>query len=125
MQGIAGGLAVTGLVAAYLRYGRGRAERMEEAAREPSPLISFLANGWYFDNLYGFLFIRPYQALSGVLWQKVDEGVIDDSLDRLAQGLGWTGNRLGRWSTGRVAVYLISFAAGGAAILGYLAWTFI
>ena len=60
-----------------------------------------------------------------MLWQRFDEGVIDDSLDRLARGLGCTGSWLGRWSTGRVSIYLISFAAGGAMILGYLAWTFL
>ena len=48
--------------------------------------------------------------------------MIDDSLDRMAAGLGYSGNWLGRWSTGRVSIYIISFAAGGALILGYLAW---
>ena len=125
MQAIAGSLALAGLLAAYLRYGKGRARRLEEAQLQPSPLSSFLVNGWYFDNLYNLILIRPYQALSGVLWQRFDEGVIDDSLDRLARGLGCTGSWLGRWSTGRVSIYLISFAAGGAMILGYLAWTFL
>ena len=122
MQAVAGSLALAGLLAAYLRYGRQRVERIREAQGHPARLFSFLANGWYFDNLYNLLLIRPYQALSGVLWERVDEGVIDDSLDRLASGLGSTGSWLGRWSTGQVAVYLITFAAGGALILGYLAW---
>lgn len=122
MQVIAGTLALVGLAAAYLRYGKGRDKRIQEAQGQPSAATSFLANAWYIDDLYRTLLIRPYQALSGVLWQKVDEGVIDDSLDRMAGGLGATGSRLGRWSTGQVAVYLISFAAGGALILGYLAW---
>jgi len=52
----------------------------------------------------------------------VDVGAIDDTLDRLAAGLGTSGTFLGRWSTGRVSLYIISFAAGGALILGYLAW---
>ena len=57
-----------------------------------------------------------------MLWQNVDEGIIDDSLDRMAAGLGTSGSWLGGWSTGRVSLYLFSFAAGGALILGYLAW---
>ena len=122
MQAIAGALALAGLLAAYLRYGKGRAQRLEEAGSQPSLLGSFLAHGWYFDNLYNLILIRPYRALAAVLWQRLDEGVIDDSLDRLAHALGRTGSWLGRWSTGRVSIYLISFAAGGGVILGYLAW---
>ena len=122
LQGVAGALALAGLLAAHLRYGgKAREQRLEEA-NSPSALTSFLLNAWYFDDLYRALLIRPYQALSGILWQRVDEGVIDDSLDRMAAGLGNSGSWLGRWSTGRVSIYIISFAAGGALILGYLAW---
>ena len=123
LQGVAGALALVGLLAAHLRYGgKARAERLREAALPPSPLVSFLLNGWYFDRLYQAILIRPYQLLSAVLWQRVDEGIIDDTLDRLASGLGSSGSWLGRWSTGRISVYILSFAAGGALILCYLAW---
>jgi NADH-quinone oxidoreductase subunit L len=123
LQGVAGGLALVGLLVAHLRYGgKARAKRLQEAALPPSPLISFLLNGWYFDRLYQAILIRPYQLLSAVLWQRVDERMIDDTLDRLAGGLGSSGSWLGRWSTGRISVYILSFAAGGALILCYLAW---
>jgi len=123
LQGVAGALALVGLFGAHLRYGgAARAERLKAAALPATPLTAFLLNGWYFDRLYHACLIRPYQLLSGVLWQKVDEGVLDDTLDRLAAGLGTSGSWLGRWSTGRVSIYLFSFAAGGALILGYLAW---
>ena len=49
--------------------------------------------------------------------------MIDESLDRLADGLGRSGQQLGRWATGRVSVYLASFAAGLALLLVWLAWT--
>jgi NADH-quinone oxidoreductase subunit L len=123
LQGIAAVIAILGVVGAHLRYGgKARAARVRESLSQPSPLQSFLLNGWYFDRLYDALLIRPYHALSGLLWQRVDEGTIDDTLDRIAGGLGFSGSWLGRWSTGRVSIYLISFAAGGAAVLGYLAW---
>jgi len=123
LQVLAGALALLGIVAAHIRYGgKARDLRIRESLAQPSPAVAFLLNGWYFDRLYHALFIRPYQVLACILWQRVDEGVIDDSLDRLAGGLGYSGSWLGRWSTGRVSLYLISFAAGTALILGYLAW---
>jgi NADH-quinone oxidoreductase subunit L len=123
LQGIAGTLALAGLVVAHLRYGNSaRNERLKEAALPPSPLRAFLLNGWYADRLYDFCLIRPYHALAEVLWRNVDEGLLDGTLERLADAVGSTGAFLGRWSTGRVAVYLFSFAAGGALILCYLAW---
>ena len=123
LQGVAGVLALVGLGAAHLRYGgAARAARVKAAALPPPPLTEFLLQGWYFDRTYHACLVRPYQSLARVLWQDLDEGVIDDSLDRMAAGLGSSGSWLGRWSTGRVSLYLFSFAAGGALILGYLAW---
>ncbi|MBJ6725687.1 NADH-quinone oxidoreductase subunit L [Geomesophilobacter sediminis] len=122
LQAIAGALALAGLAAAHVAFsGKARAKRIAEADN-PSALTSFLFHAWHFDDLYRLLFIRPYAALSGFLWQRMDEGVIDDSLDRLAQGVGATGTWFGRWTAGRISLYIVSFAAGGAAILGYLAW---
>ncbi len=126
LEGIAALVALAGLAAAHLRYGGLRRQaRIDAAAAEPKGITAFLLNGWYADALYRLLFIRPYEALAGFLWRRVDEGVIDDSLDRLADGIGTAGQGLGRWSCGRVSVYLLSFAAGLALILGWLAWGMI
>ncbi|GFE57176.1 NADH-quinone oxidoreductase subunit L [Geobacter sp. AOG1] len=123
LQGIAALVALAGLAAARYRYGGARrAERLAAAEAEPAGVTAFLLNGWYLDDLYRHLFIRPYEALSRFLWVRVDEGVIDDSLDRLADGFGRTGQGLGSWTTGRVSLYITCFAAGLALILGWLAW---
>jgi NADH-quinone oxidoreductase subunit L len=123
LQGVAGAIALLGLAGAHLRYGgQARAVRLRESLLHRPPHIDFLFNGWYFDRLYHALLIRPYQILSEFLWQRIDEGTIDDTLDRLGAALGFSGTLLGRWTTGRVSIYIFSFAAGGALILGYLAW---
>lgn len=115
--------ALAGLAIAHLRYGgERRHERVEAAAGPESQLVAFFRNGWRFDDLYRFMFIRPFEALAKVLWERIDEGVIDDSLDRLSSLLGRAGQGLGSWATGRVSVYLLSLAAGLALILVYLAW---
>ncbi|HTP64905.1 MAG TPA: NADH-quinone oxidoreductase subunit L [Geobacteraceae bacterium] len=121
MQAIAGVIALAGLAVAHYRYGgERRAERLR-AARESSGWVEFFLNGWRFDDLYRFLFIRPYEALSRFFWERMDEGLIDGSLDRLAALLGKSGEGLGNWTCGRVSVYILSFAAGATILLAYLA----
>ena len=123
LQGVASLLALAGLAVAHLRYGgKRREERLAAATTPATGLAAFLLNGWYADNLYRLLFIRPYAALARIFWQRVDEGAIDDSLDRLASFLGWSGQRAGSWTSGRVSLYIVSFAAGAALVLAYLAW---
>jgi NADH-quinone oxidoreductase subunit L len=122
LQAIAAVVALAGLGVAHFFYGKG-GDRAVTVTEEPAAgMKAFFLNGWYFDRLYDFLFVRPYKNLAGIFWQRVDEGVIDDGLDRLAKGLGQTGTRLGNWTSGHVSLYILSFAAGGALILGYLAW---
>lgn len=122
-QGIAGTVALAGLAIAHYRYGGERRQQRIAAADAPaSGFVAFFLNGWRFDSLYRFLFVRPYEALARFFWQRVDEGVIDDSLDRLAALLGRTGEGIGNWTAGRVSVYIVSFAAGAALLVAYLAW---
>lgn len=123
LQALAGIVAIAGLGIAHFRYGgRRRQEGVETALGQESRVVEFFRDGWRFDDLYRLLFVRPYEALSRFFWERVDEGVIDDSLDRLANILGRGGQGLGSWTTGRVSGYLVSFAAGAALILVYLAW---
>ncbi len=123
LQAVAGIVSLAGLALARYRYGgAARAARVAEAER-PSSLTRFLYHGWYVDDLYRALFIRPYVRLSRFLWERVDEGIIDDGLDRLADGCGSAGTRLGSWTAGRVSVYVVSLAAGAALLLAWLAWS--
>jgi NADH-quinone oxidoreductase subunit L len=123
LQVIAGVVALSGLAIAHVRYGGERRSRLIEAAAGPTRnVVAFFLNGWYVDALYRLLFIRPYEALAGFFWNRVDEGVVDDSLDRFAALLGAAGQGLGRWTNGRVSVYILSLAAGAALLLAYLAW---
>ncbi|HWI41170.1 MAG TPA: NADH-quinone oxidoreductase subunit L, partial [Verrucomicrobiae bacterium] len=83
----------------------------------------FLWNGWRLDALYRRLFVLPFSTLSRVLWQRMDEGIIDDSLDRMARGAGRIGSLASAWNSGRTGGYLRAFAGGAALIAAYLAWT--
>jgi len=123
LQGVAGALAVAGLLVAHIRFGGARRQARLAAAAQPAQgITAFFLHGWYLDDLYRLLFIRPFGALSRFFWNRVDEGGIDDNLDRLAMFFGRTGELLGRWTSGQVSLYLLSFAAGATLIVVYLAW---
>jgi NADH-quinone oxidoreductase subunit L len=53
------------------------------------PAYTFLANRWYFDELYHALFVAPVLALSS-LASGVDRGIID----RIIDGVAWSARRL-------------------------------
>jgi NADH-quinone oxidoreductase subunit L len=123
LPAVAAALSLAGLLIAHLRYGGARRQARLTAASLPAAgFTAFLLNGWYVDHLYRFLFIRPYTALARILWERVDEGVIDDSLDRLAALFGKAGESLGNWTSGRVSLYILSFATGATLLLAWFAW---
>lgn len=123
LQGAASVVALSGIGVAWLYFGHQRREvRIARAEQPPSGVTAFLRAGWYVDTLYQFLFIRPYKLLSALLWERIDEGVIDDSLDRMAVGLGRTGKLLGRWGSGRISAYMLSLAGGATLTIVWFAW---
>ena len=126
LQSVAAVVALAGMAAAWHRFGGLRRRlRLEEAQLPATGLNAFLLEGWRVDSLYSLLFIRPYVWLSSVLWQRIDEGCIDDSLDRAANLLGRYGQWLGGLGQGRVSLSLISMAAGAAIIIVWLAWVVV
>ncbi len=125
LKGVASMVVLVGIVIAWLYYGHGRGRReirIAGAEQPPSRLVAFLQAGWYFDWLYERLFVRPFERLAGILWQKVDEGIIDDSLDWTALQFGRSGRFLGKWGEGRISVYMLSLVAGATLMLGWFAW---
>jgi NADH-quinone oxidoreductase subunit L len=123
LQGVAALVALAGIGLAWFRYGGTQRElRIAEAAEPAHGLNAFLLAGWRVDALYDLLFVRPYVWLASLLWQRLDEGCIDDSLDRGANWLGRCGQWLGSWGGGRVSHSLLSMAGGAALIMIWLAW---
>jgi NADH-quinone oxidoreductase subunit L len=121
LQALSALIALSGLAYAHHRYARGRwRDRPEPAAPR---LTDFLRNGWCFDALYRALFVQPFERGAGYLSRWIEQGLAIGGPDRLADLTARGGELLGKWSAGRVSPYLLSFAAGVALLLGYLAWS--
>lgn len=126
LQGVATVVALSGLGVACLYYGGKRREpRIEQAEQPPGDIIAFLQAGWYIDKLFSAIFIQPFKKLAGILWERVDEGIIDDSLDRIGRLFGQSGQLMGKWGNGRVSAYMLSLVGGAALMIAWFAWVLL
>lgn len=145
------GLALFGLALAYgVYWGQpaGLADR-DALTRWINGVFTWLNRKWYVDEIYGFLFVRPYLWLSGwlanvldehflhdfihdtvltggylgltrVLSQGIDVHIIDGAANGLAQLIGWFSQRLRRVQTGYLRNYALSLLLGVVLIVSYL-----
>ena len=113
--------AALGLLLAWLLY---------KSHPELPPKIAHALNGWYaavlnkyyVDELYGVLFIKPLIAGSRLLWLKVDEGVIDRSVNDLADSSRHVSDRLRHMQSGNIRSYAGWIALGAALVIVYMIW---
>jgi NADH-quinone oxidoreductase subunit L len=123
LQLVAATVAIAGMAAAWYRFGgRRRQLRVAESQQPAQGLHAFLLEGWRMDSFYDLLFVRPFTTLATVLWKRIDEGCIDNSLTNIANILASCGRWCGGLGHGRVSLSLVSMAAGAAVMIIWLAW---
>ena len=84
------------------------------------PIHAFLYNKWYIDELYDWIFVRPYRWLARTLW-KVGDGAIIDGLgpDGIAARVMDVTNRTVKAQTGYVYHYAFTMFAGIVLLVSY------
>jgi len=80
-------------------------------------LYRFLLNKWYFDELYGVLFVRPTMALGRLLWT-TDARVIDGMPNGIAQLTTSGSGQMVKLQTGSIANYAFTMLIGLVALVG-------
>ena len=110
-------VALAGIVVAYLTYVTGTISAANVAARFRG-LYEFLYDKWRFDELYDAIFVRPLSHLATMLWQVVDVGLIDATVNGVAMGIGAVSQRLRHVQTGLVANYALAIALGMVVMVG-------
>jgi NADH-quinone oxidoreductase subunit L len=100
----------------YIRH-PGSADRF--VAQFPA-VYRFVSNKWYFDELYGFLFVRPSLWLGRLLWHGGDEGTIDRFGPHGAAYAVGVGNRVtSRLQSGYLYSYALVMLLG---LIGAASW---
>ncbi len=90
------------------------------------PIHAFLYNKWYIDELYDWIFVRPYRWLARTLW-KVGDGAIIDGLgpDGIAARVVDVTNRTVRVQTGYVYHYAFTMLAGVVLLVSYFLYLYM
>ena len=114
LVGLTVAIAVIGIALAYFVYGRQR------RIAEEGPLWRVLAHKYYIDELYDFLFVRPFTAAANWLARAFDPRLVDGAVNGIAglvRGISASGRRL---QSGNVQHYLFAFLLG--TILIFVFW---
>ncbi len=106
-----------GLAVAYYAYvmAPGTADGWARANR---PIYLFLLNKWYFDELYGAIFVWPAFRLGRLFWKGGDGAIIDGfGPDGVAAAVIGTTGRVVKLQTGYVYHYAFAMMLGVAALI--------
>src|SRR5829696_8303450 len=110
-------VGVGGIALAYALYVP-KPERATALSRRFSGLYAFLDNGWYFDALYGALFVRPAMAV-GRFVREFDQRALGRFVTGVGRGASGIGERLRPLQSGGAQNYAL-FILVSVLILGVI-----
>jgi len=110
-------VALAGIGLAYFLYVP-KPERAAQLARRLSGLHTFLDKGWYFDALYGAVFVRGAKALARIT-REFDRRSLGGLVGGVGRGAMGTGGFLQRFQTGGVQNYAL-FILFSVLVIGLL-----
>ena len=111
-----------GLMLAWLLYYR-RPELPQRIADRLDSLYHAVVNKYYVDEFYAAIFVNPLvEGSSRVLWQGVDQGVIDTTINSSADGAREFSDAARHMQSGNLRSYAGWIAAGAAVVIAYMTW---
>ena len=112
---------VLGIVVAWLAYiPKGAFSFRSSVVRTFHPLYRCFFNLWWVDEIYNFLFCRPFRHVSErFLWKAVDVKIIDAGVDDVGRVAGLAGRAVRIFQTGFINNYACWVSAGALIICGW------
>jgi NADH-quinone oxidoreductase subunit L len=114
-------VGLLGIFVAWLMYASGAVSPSRLTARV-RPLYNLLWNKYYVDELYGFLFVRPFRRTAAFLADFFDPWVIDGAVNGVGMLTDAAGRLIRLWESGYVRNYALSLLAGAIVVLAYFVW---
>jgi len=119
---VAVGIALAGFLVAAWFYLR-RRDTPERLSKSFSRAYALLLNKYYVDEIYDAILVKQLVWLSTrVLWNAVDEGAIDGSVNGLADGAQAVGGRLRRVESGNTRSYAAWVVVGAILFIAMVLW---
>jgi NADH-quinone oxidoreductase subunit L len=122
LAGVAVVAATVGLLVAFWLYIR-QPGKPEALAKSLRGVYTTLLNKYYVDEIYAALIVRPLLWISrNVLWQAVDVGVIDGTVNGLAEGATGIGDGVRHAQSGNTRSYAVWVVIGALVIIAIIFW---
>lgn len=108
-------LAVLIILVSYFIYGKTSNLPVPDAAQ--SGFTKWIANKFYVDELYDFLFVRPVEKLSKFFHYYVDIQAIDGLVNGVGEGVKGIGAQFRKLQNGNIEYYLLGMVAGAVLLM--------
>ncbi len=108
-------LAMLIIVASYFIYGKKSNLPVADSAQ--TSLTRLVANKFYVDEMYDFLFVRPVEKLSKMFHYYVDIQGIDGIVNGVGTGVRRLGAEFRKLQNGNIEYYLLGMVAGVVLLL--------
>jgi NADH-quinone oxidoreductase subunit L len=113
--------AIAGVLAALVLYTKLR-EIPGKIYKALAPIGNLLTNKYYLDEIFGALIVRPLEGLARLLWIKVDQGIVDGTVNGTAAVVDVSGEVVRSFQTGQIRTYMVLMFLGMVALMAlYLA----
>jgi NADH-quinone oxidoreductase subunit L len=96
-------------------------EGVDDPLRSLGLVFTTLNAKYWVDEIYNFLFIRPFRWLANFLARTFDLGIIDGAVNGVARVIRWCSAQLRQIQTGYVRNYALSVLLGVVVIVAYFA----
>ena len=114
--------AALGLGLAWLLYVK-NPELPGKIAASLGAFYTAVLNKYYVDEIYAAIFVKPLvDGSRRILWQTVDQGVIDNTLNETADGARDVSDSVRHMQSGNIRSYAGWVAAGAAGLIAYMVW---
>lgn len=80
-------------------------------------LTGVVANKFYVDEIYDFLFVKPLEKLSKLFHYYLDIQAIDGLVNGVGSAVQWLGSQFRKMQNGNIEYYLLGMVAGAVLLL--------
>jgi NADH-quinone oxidoreductase subunit L len=125
LAGVAVFTALLGFLVAFWLYIR-QPGKPEQLAKSFKGAYTTLLNKYYVDELYAAVIVKPLVWLSTYgLWKAVDVGLIDGTVNGIADGASAVGDRVRHTQSGNTRSYAVWVVVGALIVLAIIFWPVI